>query len=163
MKNVVAALLVLSVSFLILPESSAQAERYNRTESVAGEPVVEDNLTGLMWQGCAAGSSGTVCTSGGAAAMTWQAAVSYCENLDWGGHLDWYLPNVKELRSIVDDRRVSPAIDTVFRETPADNFWSSSSYAAEPSYAWRVTFASGRMGSVGKGNGSNVRCARSGP
>ncbi|MCI5149707.1 MAG: DUF1566 domain-containing protein [Candidatus Electrothrix sp. MAN1_4] len=32
---------------------------------------------------------------------TWEAAKAYCENLVLGGHSDWYLPTIDELKSLV--------------------------------------------------------------
>jgi uncharacterized protein (TIGR02145 family) len=31
----------------------------------------------------------------------WSAAISYCDNLDLGGHTDWHLPNIDELISLI--------------------------------------------------------------
>ena len=31
--------------------------------------------------------------------MNWDKAKQYCENLDEGGHNDWRLPNIDELRT----------------------------------------------------------------
>jgi hypothetical protein len=143
------------------PGARAEEARLSRTEPVVGEPVVTDGVTGLLWQGCAAGQSGSIC-SATASTHTWQESLAYCERLDWGGRTDWHLPDIEELASIVDDRRPSPAIDVAaFPETPpGGTFWSSSSYAGEPSMAWAVAFGSGAVRYDGdKGHGYNVRCA----
>ena len=142
----------------------AEAPRFARSEPVAGQPVVVDSSTGLVWQGCAAGLTGSGCASGGATTMNWQAALAYCEGLDWGGHTDWRLPDVNELASLVDDSRSSPAIDpAAFPATPSSYFWSSSSYAASSSDAWGVSFNYGYVYSVGKTSTYYARCVRGGP
>ncbi len=52
--------------------------------------------------------------------MNWQGALDYCQDSTSAGFSDWYLPSVDELRSIVDNHRVSPSIDpTAFPATPA--------------------------------------------
>jgi hypothetical protein len=56
-----------------------------------GNGTVTDTGSGLMWQKATA--PGT---------YTWQAALSYCENLSLAGHSDWRLPNRNELESLVD-------------------------------------------------------------
>lgn len=35
--------------------------------------------------------------------ILWNDAVSYCENLDEDGHSDWRLPNISELRTLIQD------------------------------------------------------------
>ncbi len=35
--------------------------------------------------------------------ILWDDAVSYCENLDEDGHSDWRLPNISELRTLIQD------------------------------------------------------------
>jgi len=65
----------------------------------------------------------------------WCDALAYCENLDFAGHDDWRLPNVRELQSIVDYGRFNPSIDPVFGACSAWG-WSSTSYANNPLYAW---------------------------
>ncbi|MBI5525160.1 MAG: DUF1566 domain-containing protein, partial [Deltaproteobacteria bacterium] len=142
----------------------AQTARYTKTEPVAGEPLVADNITGLEWQGCPAELSGSSCTIGSVQAKTWAVALTYCEGLTWAGQTDWRLPDMYELRSIADYGRSSPAIDTtVFPATPSTYCWSSTSYAADASSAWYVNFDSGYVSSVAKANVNNVRCVRGGP
>ncbi|MFH1922962.1 MAG: DUF1566 domain-containing protein, partial [Planctomycetota bacterium] len=127
------------------------------------EPVVTDNATGLVWQGCAAGLSGRDCATGGAATYTWQNALAHCDGLSWAGHADWRLPDSHELQSIVDYGSSGPAIDQIaFPLTPSSDFWSSSSCAADSSYAWLVSFGNGYVNLYGKVNGYNVRCVRGG-
>ncbi len=76
-----------------------------------GDGTVGDLATGLMWQQDDSG-----------AAMDWQGALSYAEDLTLAGYDDWRLPNAKELQGIVDYTRspattASAAIDPVFGAT----------------------------------------------
>ena len=143
--------------------------RFTRTEPVASYPVVADAATGLVWQGCAAGQTGLSC-SGTEADFNWQAALDYCQDSTWAALADWYIPNAKELRSVVDDRLSYPAIDTTaFPNTPDTAgawFWSSSSlpFRGASDGAWHVDSAFGSVWLGGKSVAdSYVRCVRVGP
>jgi formylglycine-generating enzyme len=143
--------------------SPSTAVGFTRNTTVPNQPVVLDNATALVWQGCAAGLNGSACDSDSAGTYTWQGALAYCESLDWGGHQDWRLPDRKVLRSIADNRLNSRAIDlAAFPATPLDNFWSSTSYAGG-SGAWCVNSSNGVVASFGKGQTYFVRCVRGGP
>jgi hypothetical protein len=141
------------------------AQRFQRTEPVAGQPVVFDRMTQLEWQACAAGLSGTDCATGSASTIEWADAVAYCDGLTWGGHSDWYLPDVMQLSGIIDaGRTASPTINpTAFPGTPSNYFWSSSSYSGSSSSAWRVDFGYGYVNGYDKTSSRHVRCIRRGP
>ena len=84
-------------------------EYYGQNDFEETEPgIITDHATGLMWM-----------KEDSREAMTWQEALSYAENYEYGGYTDWYLLNAKELQSIVDytrspDATGSAAIDPVF-------------------------------------------------
>ncbi|HUU04006.1 MAG TPA: MopE-related protein [Myxococcota bacterium] len=135
----------------VVPPASGHSD-FTSTEPVSGQPVVTDNVTGLVWQGSDSGTH------------TWQDAIDYCDGLDWGGYTDWYLPDEYELQSIVDYGRTNPSIDPVaFPGTPSNWFWTSSSYVFASSYACSVYFSSGSVDVDVKDNNYNVRCVRRGP
>ncbi len=72
-----------------------------------------------MWKQCAEGLSGTTCQTGSAHTFTWANALVYAEASTFANHADWRLPNVKELSTLVEDCRTSPAINTLrFPNTP---------------------------------------------
>jgi len=82
--------------------------------------TVTDTSTGLMWQQ----TTGTLSK----AVMTWEEALSFCENLSLGGYDDWRLPNKNELLSIMDFS-TKPAINTTaFPDALSLNVFSSSNY-----------------------------------
>ncbi|MCD6359900.1 MAG: DUF1566 domain-containing protein [Armatimonadetes bacterium] len=116
-----------------------------------GDGTVTDNNTGLMWQ------------QGKPGAMNWEDAITYCENLSLAGYDDWRLANIKELRSIVDDRLSAPAIDTnYFPDAQASGYWSSTTNTNDASYAGFVHFDSGYVSYDKKPNTLYARCVRSG-
>ena len=134
---------------------AAAAEAANLVDN--GNGTVTDNKTGLIWQ------------QGEPGVMTWDSALSYCENLrlpdNSSGNTDWRLPNIKELESLTDDTRYRPAIDTTFFPTAyASHYWSSTTGADDPYYAWVVLFSGGHVYGRNKHYfyGSYVRCVRGG-
>lgn len=116
-----------------------------------GDGSVTDNTTGLIWQQTAASN------------MTWAQALSYCAALNVGGHTDWRLPSVKELRSLADNSRINPAIDTTyFPNAPASWYWSGTTGAYQTSHAWIVNFYFGDVDDYTKTNTYCVRAVRGG-
>jgi hypothetical protein len=114
--------------------------------------TVTDKQTGLMWQKCSLGQTGGACSSGSIQLFTWQAAIAAAnENADYG-YTDWRLPNTKELESLIEIACSSPAInETVFPNTGAGGYWSSSPHAGFGSAAWYVYFFDGSVSRADKG------------
>jgi hypothetical protein len=127
-----------------------------------GDGTMSDSSTGLMWQQTATPDY-----------MTWDDAISYCNSLSLpttNGYVDWRLPNIKELTTILDTSQ-NPSINlTAF--PPGDyslGFWSSTAavvdtYAGE-AYAWIISFANDLgpgPGYFSKGSDAfrYVRCVR---
>lgn len=133
---------------------------------------VTDGQTGLVWRRCSEGQtySGNTCT-GTAVTFTHEGALVKAKSqLDpvcgdntksQVGLKCWRLPNVKELRSIVDTGRVNPSIDSVaFPATPDYRFWSSSPYLQGFGYAWHVNFNVGVVDGLERGLYGHVRLVR---
>jgi hypothetical protein len=75
---------------------------------------------------------------------SWEEALAYCEALTLAGYSDWRLPNIKELRTLVDYEREFPAIDlNYFPDTTSNPYWSSTTNAEDTGAAWVVGFYSG--------------------
>ncbi|MCB1121089.1 MAG: DUF1566 domain-containing protein [Verrucomicrobiae bacterium] len=114
--------------------------------------AVADQATGLVWQ-----------KTGPAEAMSWEEALTYCDNLDLTGEKDWRLPNIKELRSLSDDRKMGPSIDKeVFPDAQAKFYWSSTSLGNHPVRAWYVDFQTGLVTYADKPEKLFVRAVRGG-
>lgn len=134
--------------------------------------TISDNATGLMWQKCSNGQTGSDCSGDTATSVVFddgdgnlgiahQPAINYCDSLSLATHSDWRLPNVKELMSIVDYGRLTPAIDpSIFPNTQSDYYWSSTAYENSTSTAWIVDFNDGHVSNAGMGANSFVRCVR---
>ncbi|MBU0673780.1 MAG: DUF1566 domain-containing protein [Proteobacteria bacterium] len=114
--------------------------------------TITDNVTGLVWQ-----------QSDDYISRSWEQAISYCEALVLGRTSDWRLPNVKELRSIVDESKINPAIDLdMFRRTVWSGYWTSTTYNKISTDAWVVEFAYGYVDYSYKIFSYYVRCVRGG-
>jgi hypothetical protein len=126
-----------------------------------GDGTVTDKQTGLMWQKCTLGLTGTSCASGTALTLTWQAALASANNNTDNGYSDWRVPNKNELESLVEDACYIPAInETVFPATVSSAYWSSSPYAGSNYGAWYVVFWSGNVLYGDKNRSSYVRLVR---
>ncbi len=95
--------------------------------AVHGNGTVTDTRTNLMWKQCLEGQNEANCT-GSPTTMNWVSALAQAEASTFAGYSDWRLPNEKELRSLVEECRQSPAInDAIFLNMPSNSYaWSSS-------------------------------------
>jgi len=125
------------------------------------DDTVTDTCTGLMWQKETADVSGDG-KSDDADQLYWQDALKYCENLSFGGHTDWRLPNVRELASIIDYGREPQSIDPVFGGMH-HWYWSSSMFAEYPGMPWGVDFGVGRVSNNASWFEGLVRAVRNAP
>ncbi|MDP3694499.1 MAG: DUF1566 domain-containing protein, partial [Desulfocapsaceae bacterium] len=133
-----------------------------------GNGTVTDRKTGLIWKKCMEGLTGSNCESGNPATFTWQAALHQPRRINSGpgfaGYHDWRLPNVKELRSIVEEKCTAPAINLVrFPNTPNGwyiMYWSSS--PSTDSSAWLVHFNNGYSDYLDRSSEHQVRLVRGG-
>ncbi len=127
-------------------------DRFITREYEPGEDIVMDMATGLMWQ------------DGYTIGKDWQHALAYCESLNYGGFSDWRLPNINELRSLVNYDKTKPATDFPKTIPVASHFWSSTTVSAKPGSAWTVAFFYGEITTnVDKGTTAYTMCVRMGP
>jgi hypothetical protein len=120
---------------------------YRRNNS---KEVVNDLTNNLMWQ-----DDEDVRT----VQKNWQGAMDYCQNLNLAGHSDWRLPNLEELKTIVDKNN-DPAIKSEFKNTTSYSYWSSTPGAGGSYGAWVVYFSGGGEDSDNEYNYNTVRCVR---
>ena len=130
---------------------------------VVGDGTVVHPSTGLTWQ-----QVGPAYIYNEEWFDTWEAALSYCEDLSLGGKSDWRLPSFNELISIVDYSINSPAINIAVFPDAGFPFWSSttSMVYAGGNFAAQMNLWTGGMTSWGNYNdvgAGMVRCVRGGP
>lgn len=80
--------------------------------------------------------------------MTWNQAVSACENLTFAGKSDWFLPSAEFLYHMCREH---------LDEWDKLSYWASEE---DGNNAWRHDFISFKSGYTKKGNLNNVRCIR---
>lgn len=146
-----------------MPDSTPGASTPASYDVTSVPGVVIDNVTGLQWQrerplsylGC----SGMrelpydICS--------WPEAVGYCNALVLAGHDDWRLPSKIELESILDLTRASIKVDlTIFPDTKADWYQTSSPYVDTPGLVWMVSFEYGANNQFPIVEKQYVRCVR---
>jgi len=118
----------------------------------AGEDVVTDNTTGLMW------TRYDVTTK----RVNWADAKKATVAAKVGGYDDWRLPTIQELLSLVDYSRSEPAIDPIFGCQPSW-YWTGTPLASSPSdLAWLVRFYLGNSSWLTQLSEGFVRAVRPG-
>jgi hypothetical protein len=133
--------------------------------TVNANGTVTDSSTSLVWDQCPIGlsSTTTACDTGTALTFNWPAALNQAVTANaanagagYKGITDWRLPNVNELQSITKIDSYSagvPAIDSAaFPHTPVNgdaagdgSTWTSTTYSADSSSAFRVLFSDGQV------------------
>lgn len=102
--------------------------------------------TGLTWRQCPLGQtlSGSSCT-GEATWASWESALVAAESLSFAGESDWRLPNINELRSLVERACKGPSTNAALFPLTYDayRFWSSTSSFSDSGQAWLINMATG--------------------
>lgn len=126
---------------------------------------ITDNLTGLMWVK-------DLDMVNGGATLDWATALTLADSGTWCGYSDWRMPNINELRSLVNYGYVSPAnwlkygsgtigspacSGACFAKVQEANYWTSSSAASDPTAAWHLNMTYGYIGTTGKSSGTSGR------
>lgn len=125
----------------------------------SGDGTIKDNVTGLSWQKCSLGKSGSDCSGGSIASHAWSDAGSQCANLNLEG-TGWRLPTVTELTRLVNFGTSYSTIDaTKFPGTGASAYWTSTVHSTQ-AWAWYVSFAQGNTWAINQTDTNYVRCVR---
>ena len=127
--------------------NSGQVDDPHYTDN--GNGTVTDDDTGLTWQ-----------QEDDNVSKDWDDAIDYCQGLVLAGYTDWYLPDIDELDSIIDESRTYPAINTDFFPGTNSNYYWSSSTCPAPTWAYCVSFGDGYVVSWYKTGTGFVRCVR---
>jgi len=82
----------------------------------------------------------------------------------YGGHCDWRVPTIEELRTILDETCDAPpcVVDPVFAQTRQSVYWSISTLAGKAGFAWGAHFKLGTVDNHSKTDFAAVRAVRGG-
>ncbi|MBR6422729.1 DUF1566 domain-containing protein [bacterium] len=112
----------------------------------ATDETVKDNDSGLMWQ------------KQPVASVTWEKALSYCEEVSTADKFDWRLPNRNELASLINYEKENGVVSD-FPGIAAKGFWTSTS-SLTGNEAWTVDFADGKIEATEKKDARYIICVR---
>jgi|GEM_PF-675406 len=89
--------------------------------------TVYDTQTGLLWMRCAYGTEWkTGQCKENPLLVSWSDSLTLAGEQTFAGYVDWQLPNVNELQSLVEWACVNPAINTTaFASVNGGRYWSS--------------------------------------
>jgi len=129
---------------------SSNPPHHNTGPYTATKHTVMDQGTGLEWQKKDTGIL-----------HTWQDALGYCEELSLDSKEDWRLPDIRELKSLVDYSRYYPATAAAVPCQSA-TYWSATTFADDSNTsAWSTFFGNGDDIWKTKSESHHVRCVRS--
>jgi len=113
--------------------------------------LVVDKMTGLMWQD-------SVDTK--TLRKNRKDAKQYCRRLVFAGYDDWYLPRLKELKSIVNEEKFNPAIRSGFKNIKPNHYWTSSPNLSDTMNALNIDFKNGQTYNNTRKGKAYIRCVR---
>ncbi|MCB1316263.1 MAG: DUF1566 domain-containing protein [Leptospiraceae bacterium] len=128
--------------------------------------TITDIVTGLVWERCSKGQTGTGCSGVASSTETQAQADSYCSTLTLAGR-SWRLPSIRELTLFPDYEHANPAADdndvnNYYPNQPGnaspDFFWSSTAHQTSPGNYFALDMRDGVINSQVSGSGRFVRC-----
>jgi len=114
--------------------------------------IVEDRVTGLMWYDDLNDD-----------AYDWSGSIGFCANKESEGYLDWRLPSIEELMTIVDKNKTSGGHkQSIFSNMHNSIHWTSTETIDGSSYAWALAFndVGNDIYNKDKTNNARIRCVR---
>ncbi len=111
-----------------------------------GDGTATDLNTGLTWQKCSYGVSGSDCKTGTPTLMNWTDAVNACKNLTLNGRT-WKLPNINEAMSFYKRSDVITWNLNIFPTEASGDVatWSSTTNTASPGQAYGSYYVGSRV------------------
>lgn len=123
-----------------------------RINGVFPNQTTTDNRAGLMW---AADGACAGCNNGNQ--LTWEGALSFCRELNFGGHADWRLPTQKEISNCWGSVTLAKYFPNSTNNT---YYWTSTIINPDDPSVRIVYFPTGYSDNGLKDNYYSVRCVR---
>ena len=130
---------------------SSDKLRFPSNWSKKGAPTWKDPQTGLEWQGESPGR------------MTWHEGREYAAALSLNGRIDWRLPSLWELETLLDRTEYRPVMRRAIPFRDKLSYWSSTTFEDNLNNAWIIMFDGAYLLSYYKSNLYYIRCVRGGP
>ena len=92
---------------------------------------------------------------------TWEEALTYCETLDYAEESDWRLPNINELKTLINYSKVYPSSDFPNMQSMITLWSSTTDMGVSTTRAWSVAFSYGSVTNISKTSRTGVRCIHS--
>jgi hypothetical protein len=119
---------------------------------MAETSMIKDTRTNLMWEDTPHVQESK---------LTQPKAEKYCNDLILGGFNNWRLPTIKELLTIVNYKRIEPALLPEFTYIEKESFyWTKTVIADESDAFWGVNFKRGTSSKASEYYDRYVRCVR---
>ena len=138
MKKVLYSLLIVCLSY-------GSSLKYEKSIN-----IVTDNEKKLIWQD----NSEVV-----EYLETFHSAKIYCELLVLNGYIDWRVPDIKEIRDILDvgEKR---SINQKFQYVNPNIYITKTTFKNDDTFTWAVNFQDGKILTVEKSIKNHIRCVR---
>ena len=122
----------------------------NALEFEKSKNIVTDTTNAIMWQ------DNNEVTEYLETSIT---AKVYCENIILNGYIDWRVPTINELITIIDLTQ-NNSIHKLFKYVKPNIYSTSSSFIEDDSLLWGVDFKTGSILRDDKENENYIRCVR---
>ncbi len=141
--------------------SQSFIEEYNN--NYPNDIYIKDNNTALLWKKCDEGKTGNNCQTGSDVIFTNDNASIKCNELNllnsgsgYAGRINWRLPFIYELRTLVNYSLNNPAINVnFFPNTKSGLYWSATSNSTR---GYSINFSLGNISAAGSTNSYSIKC-----
>ena len=138
----------------------------DRFEAVLDGAAYCDKETGLVWEARAGDTDGDMDVDNDDR-VSWTEAISHCSRQEVDDRKGWALPLREQLATLVDTQSALCTgggsclpDDHPFSDVQSGFYWSATTVAGNPAFAWGVDFNDGSVFSFNKGVDPYAWCVR---